>query len=70
MIKIWGGQKRKRRFGKVERENYTQPQFKKTKELREKGHSRQKTCEILNIPLVEEWSWYKYTNSNKVYDER
>ena len=43
---------------------------KKMKELREKGHSRQKTCEILNIPLVEEWSWYKYTNSKKVYDEK
>ena len=31
--------------------------------LKGQGYSREKTCQILNVPLVEERSWRRYTNS-------
>ena len=42
----------------------------KMRELKQQGKSREKICEILKVPLVDERSFYRYVNPKNKIDEQ
>ena len=58
-----GRTKSKEKFRQAKKKKlYSKTIQEKMRELRGQGHSREKVCEILKVPLVEERSWRRYTN--------
>ena len=48
---------------------YSKEVQSKMQDLKRQGHSREKACEILNVPLVGERSWRRYTNGQTYSDQ-
>ena len=71
LIGNMGRTKSKEKFRQGKKKKLYSKQIQgKMRELKQQGKSREKICEILKVPLVDERSFYRYVNPKNEIDEQ